>query len=119
MTHVGMYSAVEHYLKAVAAAKSADGIVVAEKMRELPVENVFTRHGTLRIDGQMVHELFLAEVNTPAESKGEWDLFKIVSRLPVASAFRPLTESECPSSISDGCVDKLPRSVVQCIPNQG
>lgn len=96
MSHVGMYSATQHYLKSVVAAGTTDGVVVAAKMRELPVENVFTRSGQVRVDGQMVHDLFFAEVKTSKESTGPWDLFKITSTIPAAEAFRPLSESECP-----------------------
>jgi branched-chain amino acid transport system substrate-binding protein len=96
MTHSGMYSAVQHYLKAVAEAQTSEGAKVAAKMRELPVKNVFTRNGSLRIDGQMVHDLFFAEVKTPAQSEEEWDLFNIVTKIPADQAFRPLKESECP-----------------------
>jgi branched-chain amino acid transport system substrate-binding protein len=34
-------------------------------------------------------------VKTPAESKGEWDLYKMVSTIPAERAFRPLAESQC------------------------
>jgi branched-chain amino acid transport system substrate-binding protein len=96
MAHVGMYSATQHYLKSVAAANTTDGRVVAAKMKELPVDNAFTRNGVLRTDGQMVHDLFLAEVKSPTESNGDWDQIKILSVIPPDQAFRPLTESECP-----------------------
>jgi branched-chain amino acid transport system substrate-binding protein len=96
MTHSGMYSAAQHYLKSVAAAGTTDGEKVAAKMRELPVDNVFTRGGSVRADGQMVHDLFFAEVKTPAQSSGEWDLFNILETIPRDRAFRPLDQSECP-----------------------
>jgi branched-chain amino acid transport system substrate-binding protein len=34
-------------------------------------------------------------VKAPAESKGEWDLYKILSTIPGDQAFRPLAESQC------------------------
>jgi branched-chain amino acid transport system substrate-binding protein len=44
----------------------------------------------------MVHDLYLAQVKTPAESKGEWDLLKIGRVIPGEKAFRPQSESTCP-----------------------
>jgi branched-chain amino acid transport system substrate-binding protein len=40
--------------------------------------------------------MYLLEVKTPAESKGEWDVFKIVQTIPADKAFRPLNEGGCP-----------------------
>jgi branched-chain amino acid transport system substrate-binding protein len=36
------------------------------------------------------------QVKTPAESKEEWDLYKIISTVPGAEAFRPLKDGGCP-----------------------
>jgi branched-chain amino acid transport system substrate-binding protein len=95
MTHSGLYAATQHYLKAVAAAGSIDGRAVAAKMHELPVDNIFIQ-GQVRADGQVTRDLYFAEVKAPAESKSDWDLFKIVSTIPASLAYRPLSESECP-----------------------
>ena len=43
----------------------------------------------------MVYDMSLAQVKTPAESTGEWDLYKIISTIPGGEAFRPLYESKC------------------------
>jgi branched-chain amino acid transport system substrate-binding protein len=43
-----------------------------------------------------MHEMYLLEAKGPAEVKGDWDLVKLVARIPADQAFRPLTESECP-----------------------
>lgn len=93
---IGVYSGVLHYLKAVEAAKTVDGPVVAEKMRALPVNDAFVHSGKVRADGRMVHEMYLAEVKTPAESKRPWDLVKYIGSIPEDEAFRPLSASECP-----------------------
>jgi branched-chain amino acid transport system substrate-binding protein len=42
-----------------------------------------------------VHDMYLMEVKKPAESKGEWDLLKIVKTVPADEAFMPLSESTC------------------------
>lgn len=96
MVHAGVYSSVTHYLKAVAAAKTDDGLKVADKMRELPISDFFAKNGKLRADGRMVHDMYLAQVKTPAESKGPWDYYKILRTIPGDEAYQPLSESACP-----------------------
>lgn len=92
----GNYSAVTHYLKAVTAAKSTDGKVVVQKMRELPIDDFYARNATLRPDGTLVHDLLLAEIKKPSESKAKWDYYKILSVIPGKDAFLPLEQSDCP-----------------------
>jgi branched-chain amino acid transport system substrate-binding protein len=92
----GVYSAVLHYLKAVQAAGTLDATTIMAKMRELPVNDMFAKNGVLRKDGRMVHDMYLVQAKTPAESKGPWDLIKIVKTIPGSEAFRPLSESDCP-----------------------
>jgi branched-chain amino acid transport system substrate-binding protein len=36
------------------------------------------------------------QVKAPQESKGEWDLLKVVQTIPGTEAFRPLAEGGCP-----------------------
>ena len=45
----------------------------------------------------MVHDMHLMQVKSPAESKGEWDLYKLLATVPGDEAFRPLSEGGCPS----------------------
>ena len=92
----GDYSAVAHYLKAIQAAGTDEAKAVMAKMRELPVDDFFARGGRVREDGRMVHDMYLVQVKSPQESKGEWDLYKVVQTIPAAEAFRPLAESTCP-----------------------
>ncbi|WP_375788088.1 ABC transporter substrate-binding protein [Bradyrhizobium sp. Pha-3] len=94
MTQAGVYSAVRHYLRAVQAANSDDGLAVAAKIRELPVADAFAR-GTVRADGQFVHDMYLARVKTPAASNRRWDYYDIVATIPAEQAFRPLSEGGC------------------------
>jgi len=96
MVHAGVYSQVMHYLKAAAAAKTDDGIKVADKMREIPIADFFAKNGHLRPDGRMVHDMYLAEVKKPSESKGPWDYYKILRTIPGDEAYQPLAESTCP-----------------------
>ncbi|MYN13432.1 ABC transporter substrate-binding protein [Pusillimonas sp. TS35] len=96
MTHAGVYSSVLHYLKAVAASGSTQGSVVAEKMREIPIDDPVMRNASIRPDGRVIHDMYLYEVKRPEESKGEWDIAKLVATIPAADAFQPLSESTCP-----------------------
>lgn len=93
--HAGTYSAVTHYLKAVKAAGTTDAEAVIKKMRELPVDD-FAFKGRIREDGQFVHDMYLAQVKTPAESKRDWDFYKILKTIPGDQAFAPASESKCP-----------------------
>jgi branched-chain amino acid transport system substrate-binding protein len=92
---VGTYSVVRSYLKAVEATNSDDPKVVIAKMRETPVNDAFTPSGKLRPDGRMVHDVYLVQIKSPAESKGEWDLLKLVATIPGDKAFRPLEDGGC------------------------
>jgi branched-chain amino acid transport system substrate-binding protein len=95
-TQAGDYSSTVHYLKAVAAAGTDDADTVMRKMREMPVNDFFAKNGHIREDGLMVHDLYLAQVKPPAESKNSWDVYKILSVIPGDEAFLPLAKSACP-----------------------
>ncbi|TLX41591.1 ABC transporter substrate-binding protein [Xanthobacter autotrophicus] len=91
----GVYSAVAHYLKAVKVAGTKDGTQVMNKMRALPVNDFMTHEGRLRLDGRLEREMYLFEVKAPSQSKGEWDLYTLVKRVPGDQAFRPIAEGGC------------------------
>ncbi|WP_312010942.1 MULTISPECIES: ABC transporter substrate-binding protein [unclassified Bradyrhizobium] len=93
----GAYSAVWHYLTAVKAAGTTDSQKVAAKMRETPINDFMTKNGRIREDGRVLRDFYLFEVKKPEESTGAWDLMKKVQSLSGDEAFRPLSESECPS----------------------
>ena len=96
MTQAGVYSAVTHYLKAVQAAGTKDSLAVMKKMQEMPVNDFFAKNGKLRVDGRMVHDMYLVEVKSPGESKYPWDYYKILRTIPGDQAFRPLQDGGCP-----------------------
>jgi branched-chain amino acid transport system substrate-binding protein len=96
MIQAGVYSSVMHYLKAVQAAGSDEGKVVAAKMKELPIKDMFARNGKVREDGRLVHDMYLARVKTPAQSKKPWDYYEIVRTIPGDQAYLPLERSPCP-----------------------
>ncbi|WP_246165236.1 ABC transporter substrate-binding protein [Pigmentiphaga aceris] len=95
MVQAGVYSSVRHYLKAVAATNSTDGKVVADKMREIPIKDDVMRNASIRPDGRVIHDMYLFQVKTPAESKAPWDYYKLAATVPAAEAFQPLERSAC------------------------
>jgi len=93
----GVYSAVLHYLKAVDKVDSStDGKVVVAAMKSMPTDDPVFGKGTIREDGRHMHPMYLLQVKSPAESKSEWDVFKIAATIPAEKAFRPLAEGGCP-----------------------
>jgi branched-chain amino acid transport system substrate-binding protein len=97
MVQAGVYSAVTHYLKAVAALKSAaDGKAVVAEMKKLPTDDPLFGKGTVRADGRTLHPAYLFEVKAPAESKYPGDFYKLRATIPADEAFRPLKEGNCP-----------------------
>src|SRR3954470_4760347 len=92
----GTYGAVTHYLKAVKAAGTDEAKAVMAKMKEIPVNDFMTKNGKVRPDGRVVRDMYLMQAKTPEESKGEWDLVKMIATVPGDEAFRPMSEGECP-----------------------
>jgi branched-chain amino acid transport system substrate-binding protein len=96
MAQAGVYSSTLFYLNAVKAANTDNPEAVMKKMHELQVNDFFARNGRVRPDGLLVHDMYLVEVKTPAESKSAWDQLKLVATIPGEQAFQPLSESSCP-----------------------
>ena len=95
MVQAGSYSSVKHYLKAIEAAGTDDGPTVAAKMKEMPVNDMFAKNGKILPNGRMVHDMYLARVKKPSESKGPWDYYEIIRTIPGDEAFATLAESGC------------------------
>lgn len=96
MVQASVYSSTLHYLKAVAATGTDDSSRVMAQMKAMPVNDAFTTNGILREDGRMVHDMYLAKVKAPRDSKGPWDYYTIVRTVAGVEAFRPLSETACP-----------------------
>ncbi len=95
MVQAGIYSAITQYLKAVESVGTDDANKVVEYLKSQPINDFFSRNGYIREDGRMIHDMYLAKVKTPAESKSEWDMAEILRTIPGEEAFRPLELSEC------------------------
>jgi branched-chain amino acid transport system substrate-binding protein len=97
MTVAGVYAATMHYLKAVAALKSAtDGKAVVAKMKDMPTDDPLFGKGYIRADGRKIHSAYLFEVKTPEESKYPGDDYKLRATIPADEAFRPMKDDNCP-----------------------
>lgn len=96
MIHAGTYSAVSQYLKAVAKAGTDGTEAVAKALHEMPVNDVFTDAGKVLPNGRMVHDMYLFEVKTPAESKRPWDYYRQLAVVPGDEAYAKAAESGCP-----------------------
>jgi len=96
MPQAAVYSAVRHYVAAVAAAGTDEAKAVMAKMRELPVNDFYVKNGRVREDGRLVHDMYFGQVKKPSESREPWDYYNILSVIPGDQAFRPLAEGGCP-----------------------
>jgi branched-chain amino acid transport system substrate-binding protein len=96
MIQAGLYSATMHYLKAIDAVGTDDTAKVMAQMKATPIHDFFAKDGKIREDGRMVHDMYLFEVKKPEESKGEWDLYKLLATVPGDQAFRPIDKGGCP-----------------------
>ena len=92
----GDYSAALTYLKAVKAAGTTDGTKVMAEMRKMKVNDMYMKDGFMRPSGLMIHDMYLEQVKTPAESKEPWDYYKLVQTIPGNDAFGPASAYGCP-----------------------
>ena len=95
--HAGMYAATEHLMKAMAQTKSADdGVKLVDAMKAIPTDDPLFGKGSIRVDGRKLHPMYLLATKTLAESKGDWDYFKLVATIKPEDAWRPLDKGGCP-----------------------
>jgi branched-chain amino acid transport system substrate-binding protein len=97
MVVAGVYAETLHYLKAVAALKSAaDGKAVVAQMKALPTDDPLFGKGYIRADGRKIHPAYLFQVKKPEESKYPGDDYIVRATIPAEDAFRPLKDGNCP-----------------------
>ncbi len=98
--HAGQYSGVTHYLKAATAIGAerakASGRAAIEQMKAMPTEDALFGKGKVRPDGRVIHDMYLFEVKSPADSKAPWDYYTLKRVIPAEQAFRPLDQGGCP-----------------------
>lgn len=89
------YSAVTHYLKAVAASGGDDGEAVMASMRETPVNDLIIKDAKIRADGVVMKPMLSSQVKSPADSKDDWDYYEMVGEIAAEDAWRSESESAC------------------------
>ncbi len=92
----GDYSAVTQYLNAVKATGSDDADKVLAHMRKTPINDIFAKGGFIRPDGRMVHDMYLMQVKTPAESTEPWDYYKVAATFKGEEAWTAKADTKCP-----------------------
>jgi len=89
------YSATIQYLKAVKVVGSTDPDKVLAQMKKTKVNDVYAKDGFIRGDGTMVHDMYLMQVKTPAESTEPWDYYKVMQTFKGEEAWTTKAESKC------------------------
>jgi branched-chain amino acid transport system substrate-binding protein len=89
------YSATTQYLAAVKATGSDDTDKVLAQMKKTKINDVFAKGGFIRDDGRMVHDMYLMQVKTPAESTEPWDYYKVVETFKGEAAWQTKADSKC------------------------
>lgn len=92
----GAYGAVLHYLNAVKAVGSDDNAAILAKMKATPINDFMTKNASIRADGRVIRPMYVLQVKTPEESKGEWDLYKVIADVPADQAFAAADPAICP-----------------------
>lgn len=92
----GAYSAVTTYLNAVKETGTDDSDTVLKAMQAMDINDMFASNAKLFPNGRLIHDMYLIEVNAPGDVKEGDDYFKLVSTVPAAEAFKPLSETACP-----------------------
>ena len=97
--HASAYSSTLHYLKTVtdmgAGEAKKSGAATVARMKKLPIADDAFGTGNIREDGRGIFPAYLFQVKTAAESKGEWDLYKLLATTPGPDAARPLADGGC------------------------
>jgi branched-chain amino acid transport system substrate-binding protein len=95
MLQAADYSATMNYLAAVKKIGTDDPEKVMAQLKKTKINDMFAKNGEIRPDGRMVHDMFLMQVKTPAESKYPWDYFKVIATIPGAQAYATKAETKC------------------------
>ena len=95
MLQAGVYSGLVHYFKAVHQVDTTDAEPLMKAIKSMPADDDAFGKGSVRQDGRALHDFHLFQVKSPAESKGPWDDYKLISTIPGDQAFRPMAEGGC------------------------
>jgi branched-chain amino acid transport system substrate-binding protein len=95
MLQAADYSAATQYLKAVKATGTDDADKVMAHLKANKINDMFAKNGVIRPDGRMIHDMYLMQVKSPAESKYPWDYYNIRQTIPGDQAYMTKAESKC------------------------
>jgi branched-chain amino acid transport system substrate-binding protein len=94
--HAANYSATTQYLEAIRRAGTDDADAVVKALEGYKFSDFFIHNGNIRAEDHWVmHDAFLAQVKSKAESKEAFDYSKIIATIPADKASRPLAETGC------------------------
>jgi branched-chain amino acid transport system substrate-binding protein len=89
------YSVALQYLNAVKAINSDDSDKVLAHMKKTKVNDIYAKGGYIRDDGSMIHDMYLMQVKTPAESTEPWDYYKVAETFKGDTAWTTKAETKC------------------------
>ncbi len=89
------YSVVLNYLNAVKAAGTDDSDKVMLQLKKTKINDMYAKGGFIRDDGRMVHDMYLMQVKTPAQSTEPWDYYNVVQTFKGEEAWTTKAESKC------------------------
>src|SRR5476649_3059468 len=95
MSQAGYYSATLAYLNAIKAVGTDNPEKVMAYLKSEKWDDPLFGKSYIRADGRKMHDMYLFEVKTPAESKGPWDYYKLIATVPAEQAFRPMDPVAC------------------------
>jgi len=95
--HASSYAITLHYLKTVqqmgAAEAKKSGRATVAKLKSIPTDDDAFGKGRVRADGRGEFPAYLFEVKKPEESKGPWDLYKLMHTSPPSEVVHPLGDN--------------------------
>ena len=94
--HASSYGITTHFLKTAQTMGAADakksGRDTIARMKSIPTDDDAFGKGSIRADGRGVFPAYLFQIKSAAESKGEWDLYKLVTTTPPEGVLHPLND---------------------------
>ena len=91
----GDYSAALTYLTAVKTIGTDDADKVMAQLKKTKINDIYAKGGYVREDGRMIHDMYLMQVKTPAESTEPWDYYKVAETFKGDTAWTSKAESKC------------------------
>jgi len=96
MIEAGVYSAVRHYLRAMVEIRDGGADKVAEKMRQLPIDDFFAPNGRVRANGQLVHPMYIVQIKPSQDIRYHGDYLKVLEVIPGIAAQEAACGTPCP-----------------------